>query len=86
MSPELLNRLTVHMLEMAADKFSNNSCTDFDATKELGLTKDEEREFITWLRSDRDLSNEDRKRLKSTFTDNWIVMLLLARHYKEVAE
>ncbi len=84
MTPALLNRLTAHMLEMAADKFSNNSCTYFDATKELNLTKDEEREFIAWLRSDEYLDEESRKRIKSTFTDDWVVMLLLARHYGDL--
>lgn len=84
MSPALLAKVTAHMLDMAADRFSNHTCTDFDAVKELDLTKEEKAEFVAWLREDPDLDDDDRKHTRA-FTQNWIVMRLLERHYLSLA-
>lgn len=65
----MMAKVTVKMLELAADEFGNHGCNDCDLSREIGLTKEEQIALVTYANERNrspDETPDDIKRLPRT--------------------
>jgi hypothetical protein len=80
-------RLAAHLLDLAASRFSNHTCTDLDLSKIPGFETHEARVEIDRAHHvfNGDPEEHDPARV-TEYTDNWVMMYLCAAALRAAAE